>query len=88
MPRAKVLQNNAEENTELAFFPFGGAVIRVLSFSLLYLIERGGKKLLYGHDSGWSPEISHNSKLLHHEFDEIFKPAGVVVAYDGLIMHI
>ena len=30
MPRAKVLQNNAEENTELAFFPFGGAVIRVL----------------------------------------------------------
>ncbi|MDQ0919263.1 MBL fold metallo-hydrolase [Paenibacillus sp. V4I5] len=115
---------------------------------LLYVIERGGKKLLYGHDSGWFPEatwewlkgahidcaildcthgytgrsrdrnhmcietvleaqrvfreehilkaeapivvthFSHNSKLLHHEFDEIFKPAGVVVAYDGLIMHI
>jgi phosphoribosyl 1,2-cyclic phosphate phosphodiesterase len=32
--------------------------------------------------------FSHNSKLLHDEFDEIFKPAGVVVAYDGLILYI
>ncbi|AEI42903.1 MBL fold metallo-hydrolase [Paenibacillus mucilaginosus] len=115
---------------------------------LLYVIEKQGKKLLYGHDSGWFPEatwawlkernldcvildcthgytgnsrdtnhmgietvleaqrefrrqnilkqegkivvthFSHNSRLLHDEFDEIFKPSGVTVAHDGLILYI
>ncbi|MBE1445902.1 MBL fold metallo-hydrolase [Paenibacillus sp. OAS669] len=115
---------------------------------LLYVVEKQGKKLLYGHDSGWFPELtwtwlqgkqldaaildcthgytgksrdrnhmcietvleaqrefhkgnilkedgriivthfSHNSRLLHDEFVEIFKPSGVVVAYDGMILHI
>lgn len=115
---------------------------------LLYVIEKEGKKLLYGNDSGWFPEatwawlkgknldcaildcthgytgksrdrnhmcietvleaqrefrkenilkeeghiivthFSHNSKLLHDEFDGIFKPAGIVVAHDGLIFNI
>jgi len=32
--------------------------------------------------------FSHNSRLLHDEFVEIFKPYGVVVAYDGMILHI
>ncbi|MBN2984694.1 MBL fold metallo-hydrolase [Cohnella algarum] len=115
---------------------------------LLYVLEKGGKKLLYGHDSGWFPEatwewlrereldgaildcthgytgnsrdrnhmcvetvleaqsefrrlgvlkpegriavthFSHNSKLLHEEFDAIFSPYGIVTAYDGLVMHL
>lgn len=32
--------------------------------------------------------FSHNSKSLHEEFQAIFQPAGIVVAYDGLIVHI
>lgn len=115
---------------------------------LLYVIEKGGKKLLYGHDSGWFPEatwawlkgksldcaildcthgytgnsrnrnhmgvetvletqrefrtenilkedakivvthFSHNSRLLHDEFDEIFKPSGILAAYDGLTLNL
>lgn len=115
---------------------------------LLYVIEKGGKKLLYGHDSGWFPEptwawlqdqeldcaildcthgytgksrdrnhmcietvfeaqrefrnnnilkpdgkivvthFSHNSKLLYEDFNEIFNPAGIITAYDGLVLSI
>jgi phosphoribosyl 1,2-cyclic phosphate phosphodiesterase len=32
--------------------------------------------------------FSHNSKLLHDEFEDVFNPAGVITAYDGLILHI
>lgn len=114
----------------------------------LYALEKNGKKLLYGHDSGWFPDatwawlkdqafdcavldcthgytgksrdrnhmcietvlevqaefrkhnilkpdgkivathFSHNSRLLHDEFEEIFRPAGIIPAYDGLILNI
>ncbi|TLS54195.1 carbon-phosphorus lyase [Paenibacillus antri] len=114
----------------------------------LYAVEKNGKRLLYGHDSGWFPDatwtwlqgkqmdcaildcthgytgnardrnhmcietvleaqrefrnrdilqregkivvthFSHNSKLLHGEFEEVFNPAGIITAYDGLILHI
>jgi len=115
---------------------------------LLYVVEKGGKTLLYGHDSGWFPDatwqwlrnrqldcaildcthgytgnardrnhmcvetvleaqrefrkenvlkpdgkivvthFSHNSKLLHEQFEQIFDPVGIVTAYDGLILYI
>ncbi|AHV95067.1 MBL fold metallo-hydrolase [Paenibacillus sabinae] len=115
---------------------------------LLYVVEKGGKKLLYGHDSGWYPEptwewlreqeldgaildcthgytgnsrdcnhmgvetvletqrefrlhriikpegtivvthFSHNSRLLYDDFDAIFRPVGIITAYDGLIINL
>lgn len=119
-----------------------------LETCLLYVVEKGGKRLLYGHDSGWFPEetwawlrnreldcaildcthgytgqardrnhmcvetvleaqrelrkhsiikpegkivvthFSHNSGLLHGDFEEVFRPAGIIPAYDGLILYI
>lgn len=119
-----------------------------LETCLLYFVEKGGKTLLYGHDSGWFPEatwnwlrnrrldcaildcthgytgnardrnhmcvetvleaqrefrkedilkpegkivvthFSHNSRLLHEEFEKIFTPVGIVTAYDGLIINL
>ncbi|TBL73891.1 MBL fold metallo-hydrolase [Paenibacillus thalictri] len=115
---------------------------------LLYVIEKDGKRVLYGHDTGWFPEatwewlkgkrldfaildcthgytsnnrnpnhmgvetifevqrvfreegvlagdgqiavthFTHNSGLLHDDFIGIFEPAGILVAYDSLVVHI
>src|SRR5690606_15296136 len=111
----------------------------------IHLFERNGKRLLYGHDTGYFPEetwaflsrpirldmaildctfgpepgdrghmgleacvrvkerllaigaadsatqfvvthFSHNGKLLHHEFEEVFNPHGFTVAYDGIVL--
>ncbi|TYP79818.1 MBL fold metallo-hydrolase [Paenibacillus methanolicus] len=115
---------------------------------LLYDIEKGGRRMFYGNDTGWLPEttwawldgrqvdlaildcthgytgndrnpnhmgietilevkrrmedsgamakdgqifvthFTHNSGLLHEEFVRIFEPAGIQVAYDGLVVQI
>ncbi|MFD0693000.1 MBL fold metallo-hydrolase [Paenibacillus sp. GCM10027628] len=117
-----------------------------LETCLLYYIEKDGKSILYGNDSGWFPEqtwaflkdkkldlailecttgrvphrnnhmsvdavldtklwmdensvlkpgapvivthFSHNAGLLHEDLTDIFKPHGIQVAYDGLIVDI
>jgi len=115
---------------------------------LLFYIEKGGKKLFYGHDTGWLPDdtwdwlkgktidmaildcthghtgnnrnpghmgietvlevqrvwreegivgdgtsiyathFTHNAGLLHEQFERIFEPHGIKVAYDGLIVQL
>ncbi|HLQ72570.1 MAG TPA: MBL fold metallo-hydrolase [Bacillota bacterium] len=115
---------------------------------LLYFIEKKGKSILYGHDTGWFPEetwtwletkkidmaildcttgqtghkrgrghmsvetvievhkmfqeknilnenarivvthFSHNGRLLHDDLEAIFKPYGVEVAYDGMVLNL
>ncbi|AJY74017.1 MBL fold metallo-hydrolase [Paenibacillus beijingensis] len=119
-----------------------------LETCLLYVVEKEGKSLLYGHDTGWLPDdtwawlkgkrldgaildctvgftgnkrernhmsietimevqrvfreenilsdqgrivvthISHNSKLLHEDLTTIFEPAGITVAYDGMVLYL
>jgi phosphoribosyl 1,2-cyclic phosphate phosphodiesterase len=114
---------------------------------LLYFVEKDGKTLLYGNDTGWFPEdtwawlrgkkvdmaildctheitgikqknyhmnadtilevhdifvkerilndagriyvthFTHNSALLHEDWECIFEPYGICVAYDGLTVH-
>ncbi|MEK5479513.1 MBL fold metallo-hydrolase [Paenibacillus sp. FSL R5-0407] len=113
---------------------------------LLFFIEKGGKTLFYGHDTGWLPDdtwkwlegkvidmaildcthsytkndrnpnhmgietvlevqrvlreqsilqsnslvyvthITHNSGFLHEDFESVFEPHGIKVAYDSLIV--
>ncbi|TXK77406.1 MBL fold metallo-hydrolase [Paenibacillus sp. N3.4] len=115
---------------------------------LLYFVERDGKNLFYGHDTGWLPEetwawlkgkkidiaildcthgytsnnrnpnhmsvetilevqrvfleerimecegqivvthFTHNSGLLHDDLVQLFNPAGIQVAYDGMVINI
>ncbi|MFC5653269.1 MBL fold metallo-hydrolase [Paenibacillus solisilvae] len=115
---------------------------------MLFYIEKDGKRLFYGNDTGWLHEdtwnwlkgkvidlaildcthgythnnrnpnhmgietvlevqrvlqeegnlskngqifvthFTHNSGLLHEDFERIFEPAGIKVAYDGLVIHI
>lgn len=119
---------------------------RKLQTCLLYAIEKDGKSLLYGHDSGWFPQetwswlmrhtfdgvildctngplpgrsnhlnidavveiqdifrkngmlrdhgkviathFSHNGGLLHEELERVFAAHQIIVAYDGLILHL
>ncbi|MEC0227672.1 MBL fold metallo-hydrolase [Paenibacillus alba] len=115
---------------------------------LLYFVEKDGKTLFYGNDTGWFPEetwmwlkgkkidmaildcthgetgnkrsrghmsadtilevqqafaqeriltepdriylthFTHNSKLLHDDWERLFEPYGIQIAYDGLTVHI
>ena len=112
---------------------------------LIYYIEKNGKTILYGHDSGWFPDrtwewlhgkkldlailectsghlpatthmnvdavlrtkerfhdlglmkpdgiivvthFSHNAHLLHEDLTELFAPHDIIVAYDGMVLHI
>ncbi|MDQ6421343.1 MBL fold metallo-hydrolase [Paenibacillus sp. LHD-117] len=136
-------------------FTFGDTVVTPLPADhdrnetcLLYYVERGGKRLFYGHDTGWFPEdtwewlkdkkidlaildcthgftgnnrnsghmnietvlevqrewreqgvinensqlyvthFTHNSGMLHDDWEKAFAPAGIRVAYDGLVINV